>query len=140
MSCELCENDGGEILWQSELCRLVLVNDPDYPGFCRVILKRHVAEMTDLGPMGRQHFMAVVLAAEQAVREVMQPDKINLASLGNVVPHLHWHVIPRFRNDRHFPNPIWGQPLRDGTPPQIPGLPARLRAAFQTALDASFPG
>jgi diadenosine tetraphosphate (Ap4A) HIT family hydrolase len=140
MSCELCENDAGLVLWKSELCRLVLVDDPDYPGFCRVILHRHVAEMSDLGPMGRKHFMAVVIAAEQAVREVMSPDKINLASLGNVVPHLHWHVIPRFRADKHFPNPIWGEAMRDATPPQIPELAEKLRAAFQTALESSFPG
>jgi len=139
MTCELCETSGGEVLWQSELCRVVLVGDADYPGFCRVILTRHVAEMTDLGKMGRPHFMAVVLAVEQAVREVMAPDKINLASLGNVVPHLHWHVIPRFRNDKHFPNPIWGEPQRVGAPPQVPGLADKLRAAFQDALGASFP-
>lgn len=138
-ACELCETDGGEVLWQNELCRLVLVDDADYPGFCRVILKRHAAEMTDLGPMGRVHFMAVVLAAEQAVRAVMKPDKVNLASLGNVVPHLHWHVIPRFRGDKHFPNPIWGIPQRAGSPPRITGLADKLRVAFQEALGASFP-
>lgn len=139
MACELCETDGGEILWQNELCRVVLVDDPDYPGFCRVILKRHVQEMTDLGKMGRPHFMAVVFAVEQAVRQVMAPDKINLASLGNVVPHLHWHVIPRFRSDKHFPNPIWGEPQREGSPVVIPDLATGLRAAFQEALAASFP-
>jgi diadenosine tetraphosphate (Ap4A) HIT family hydrolase len=137
MNCELCTAPGGEILWQNELCRVVLVEDADYPGFCRVILKRHVQEMTDLGVMGRVHFMAVVLAAEQAVRAVLAPDKINLASLGNVVPHLHWHVIPRFRGDKHFPNPIWGVPQRDGTPPRIPDLAGKLRAAFQEALAAA---
>ena len=137
MNCELCTAPGGEILWQNELCRVVLVEDADYPGFCRVILKRHVQEMTDLGAMGRVHFMAVVLAAEQAVRAVLAPDKINLASLGNVVPHLHWHVIPRFRGDRHFPNPIWGAPQRDSVPPRIPDLADKLRAAFQEALAAT---
>lgn len=139
MTCELCESDGGEVLWRNELCRVVLVDDADYPGFCRVILQRHVKEMTDLGKMGRPHFMAVVLAVEQALREVMVPDKINLASLGNVVPHLHWHVIPRFRDDKHFPNPIWGAPQRDGAPPHISDLADKLRAAFQEALGASFP-
>ena len=139
MYCELCETPGGEVLWQNELCRVVLVEDADYPGFCRVILKRHVKEMTDLGKMGRTHFMAVVLAVEQAVREVITPDKINLASLGNVVAHLHWHVIPRFRDDRHFPNPIWGTPQRESTPPNIPDLAEKLRAAFQEALGVSFP-
>jgi diadenosine tetraphosphate (Ap4A) HIT family hydrolase len=46
------------------------------------------------------------------VREVMQPDKVNLASLGNVVPHLHWHVIPRYTDDAHFPAPVWAPAVR----------------------------
>lgn len=114
MTCELCTDVGGELLWQDEVCRVVRVNDPDYPGFCRVIWKRHVQEMTDLTVDERQHLMTVTLAVEQAVRQVLSPDKINLASLGNVTPHLHWHVIPRYTDDRHFPNPIWGQVQRDG--------------------------
>ena len=114
MACELCTDVGGELLWQDAVCRVVRVNDPDYPGFCRVIWKQHVREMTDLTVDERQHLMAVTLAVEQAVRQVLSPDKINLASLGNVTPHLHWHVIPRYTDDRHFPNPIWGQTQRDG--------------------------
>lgn len=58
--------------------------------------------------------MDVVLATERAVRRVVQPDKINLASFGNVVPHLHWHVIPRWRDDSHFPESIWGKAQRAG--------------------------
>lgn len=92
---------------------MVRVDEPDYPGFCRVILKRHAREMTDLAPAEREALMAVVWAVEQAVRETMRPDKMNLASLGNMVPHVHWHVIPRFRDDRHFPGPIWAPPKRD---------------------------
>ena len=53
-----------------------------------------------------------MLAVEAALRELLHPDKINLASLGNMTPHLHWHVIPRFRDDPHFPNAIWSAPLR----------------------------
>jgi diadenosine tetraphosphate (Ap4A) HIT family hydrolase len=56
------------------------------------------------------------MTVEAALREIMAPDKINLASLGNVVPHLHWHVIPRYRDDKHFPEPIWGQARRDAAP------------------------
>ncbi|HZV99580.1 MAG TPA: HIT family protein [Methylophilaceae bacterium] len=108
MNCELCDTPGGELIWQDSLCRVVLVNHEDYPGFCRVILNRHEQEMTDLLPNERSLLMSVVFAVEQAVREILQADKINLASLGNITPHLHWHVIPRFRLDRHFPNPIWG--------------------------------
>jgi len=60
--------------------------------------------------------MRAVFATEQALREALAPDKVNLASLGNVVPHLHWHVIPRFRDDRHFPAPIWAAPARAAAP------------------------
>ena len=132
--CELCESVGGEILWQDESCRVVLVDDRDYPGFCRVIWNSHVKEMTDLPPDRRVHLMRVVFAAESAVRLTLQPDKVNLASLGNVVPHIHWHVIPRFRNDRHFPAPIWGQAQRD-TPAATPqGLAEELHNAIREAL------
>ncbi len=116
MSCELCKTTSEALLWRSDLCRVVLVEDADYPGFCRVIWNRHVKEMTDLNG-GEQHaFMNVVFAVESALREVMQPDKINLASLGNLTPHLHWHIIPRYTLDKHFPNPIWGIPQRAGIP------------------------
>jgi diadenosine tetraphosphate (Ap4A) HIT family hydrolase len=46
------------------------------------------------------------------VRDVMQPLKVNVASLGNVVPHLHWHVIPRYADDAHVPAPVWAQAQR----------------------------
>ena len=113
-SCELCDSAGGETLWQNELCRVVLVEDRDYPGFCRVILNRHVSEMTDLDAVTRSSLMRVVFATEQALRLSMQPAKINLASLGNMVAHLHWHVIPRFADDKHFPGSVWGEARRAG--------------------------
>jgi diadenosine tetraphosphate (Ap4A) HIT family hydrolase len=92
---------------------VVRVDDPHYPGFCRVIWNTHVREMTDLLPAERQQLMVVVFAVEAVVRQLFAPDKINLASFGNVVPHLHWHIIPRWQDDRHFPEPVWGQIRRD---------------------------
>lgn len=113
MACELCDTAGGEVLWRDDFCRVVLIDDAAYPGFCRVILNSHVKEMTDLPEGDRSRLMVVVFTVEAVVRETMQPDKINLASLGNVVPHLHWHVIPRFVDDRHFPAPIWAEARRE---------------------------
>jgi diadenosine tetraphosphate (Ap4A) HIT family hydrolase len=72
-----------------------------------VIWNRHVAEFSDLGDGERDRVMRVVYAVERAIRRILQPVKVNLASLGNQVPHVHWHVIPRFSNDAHFPLPIW---------------------------------
>lgn len=113
MTCELCIAAGGTVLWESPACRVVRVADPHYPGFCRVVWKAHVREMTDLPPASRQTLMAVVFGVETAVRRLFAPDKINLASFGNMTPHLHWHVIPRWTDDRHFPEPIWGQVQRE---------------------------
>ena len=104
------------MLWRDGLCRIVRVVSAefaDYPGFLRVILDRHVSEMTDLSTAQRERLMGVVFACEQVLRDLFRPDKVNLASLGNVVPHLHWHIIARNRDDRHFPDPIWAAPRRE---------------------------
>ena len=135
MDCPLCHPESETLLWQDALCRVILVNDADYPGFCRVILNRHVKEMTDLDEIERLRLMEVVFGLEQAVRKVLQPDKVNLASLGNLVPHVHWHVIPRFAGDRHFPNPIWGEARRAATAASAPQeLPAALQQALRESL------
>jgi diadenosine tetraphosphate (Ap4A) HIT family hydrolase len=114
MSCELCEADGGSVLWRDDFCRVVRAAVEGYPGFLRVIVNRHVKEMTDLAE--RERLMRVVFACETALRQLYRPDKVNLASLGNVVPHLHWHVIARFVDDVHFPDPIWAPARRAAKP------------------------
>jgi diadenosine tetraphosphate (Ap4A) HIT family hydrolase len=134
-ACPLCDAPGGAVLWQDGFCRVVLADEPDYPGFLRVILDAHVKEMTDLPPAEQLALMRVVLATEAALREVMAPDKVNLASLGNLVPHLHWHVIPRFADDPHFPNPVWGERKRATPHAAPPDLAARLSNALSKALN-----
>lgn len=113
-ACALCAQAGGEVLRDDGFARVVLVNDADHPGFCRVILNAHVKEMTDLGEAERARLMGVVYEVERALRELLSPEKINLACFGNLVPHLHWHVIPRFADDPHFPQPVWGTRQRPG--------------------------
>ena len=110
--CPLCNAQDEDVLWHDARLRIIAVHDPDYAGFCRVIWRAHVREMTDLDAAARAHFMGTVWVVERTLRDMLQPDKINLASLGNQVPHLHWHVIPRFRDDAHFPDPIWTKPKR----------------------------
>ncbi len=109
-NCELCNSDGGEVLFRDPRFRVVRVlgsEGESYRGFCRVIWAAHVKEMTDLEEADRALFMSVVYKVEAALRASLRPDKINLASLGNMTPHLHWHVIPRFKDDPAFPQPIW---------------------------------
>lgn len=139
LTCPLCVEDGGEVLFFHPLFRVVLVDDDNYPGFCRVIWQQHIKEMTDLAPEQRDQFMRAVFLVEAAQRDVFQPHKINLASLGNVVPHLHWHVIPRFANDAHYPDPIWGK--ANGNRPdlserraQVPQFIAKLQASLASTF------
>ncbi len=126
--CPLCAPPGPGTLWRDRSCRVVLAAEPGYPGLCRVIWNAHVREMSDLASPDREHLLRVVLAVEQALREQLRPDKINLASLGNQVPHLHWHVIARFTDDAHFPDSVWSSRLRDGVahPVDAVALGARL--------------
>ncbi len=137
MDCELCHGAGGAVLWQNGLCRVVAVDEPGLPGFLRVVLRRHVREMTDLPAAERDRLMAVVFAVEAHVRQSLEPDKMNLASLGNLTPHVHWHVIPRWRDDRHFPGPVWAAARHEAPVPAARAEAAvRMAAALPAALAA----
>lgn len=109
-ACELCDSNGGELIVRREQWRVVRVEGADakaYPGYCRVVWNEHVRELTDLCADDRHCFMEAVFALETALRQALRPEKMNVASLGNLTPHLHWHVIPRFRDDPAFPRPVW---------------------------------
>ncbi len=110
-NCILCKDElkpeEGALIWRGDDCRVILVNDPDLPGFCRVIWNQHISEVSDLTYGERELLMNLVNAVEEAVRHVMHPDKVNLAALGNQVPHIHWHVIPRYKDDAFFPGSAW---------------------------------
>ncbi len=113
-NCELCEPDPGTTIFRCEKWRVVRVAGVEgdaFPGFCRVIWNAHVKELTDLAPADRQQFMEAVFRVETALRASLAPAKMNVASLGNLTPHLHWHVIPRFADDPAFPKPIWAVTL-----------------------------
>lgn len=134
--CELCERDGGEIIFRHARFRVVRVEGAEaaaYPGFCRVIWNAHVKEMSDLSLAERSELMAAVFRTESLLRKFLVIDKINLASLGNITPHLHWHVIPRRLNDASFPQPIWAVT----SPPAYDVISlawvAELKKAFQEA-------
>ncbi|WP_274571423.1 HIT family protein [Neisseria leonii] len=112
--CPICCAENEEILLQTPQLRVIaLHNEPNAPAFCRVIWQEHTAEMTDLAPAQRALLMETVYRVEAAMRTVLRPVKINLASLGNVVPHLHWHIIARFENDACFPAPVWTAAQRE---------------------------
>lgn len=135
--CALCSAEGGLPVWHDTHWRVIRVDDPDFPAYYRIVLNRHVAEFSDLERDARLRCLDLVDAVERSLRQTLRPTKINLAALGNLVPHLHWHVIARFDWDSHFPQPIWGQRQRSVDPPAVERLalsPAALDAAVVRAL------
>ncbi len=114
-SCPLCQAaKPDDIIIATQHYRVVWANEASYPCFVRVVWNEHVAEMTQLSAAERSVLMNAVFAVEQAMRGVLAPAKINLASLGNHVPHMHWHVIPRFTGDAHWPNSTFAAPSSAG--------------------------
>ena len=88
--------------------------------------------MTDLSPAERLTLMDMVYFVESQMRHILQPQKINLASFGTMVPHQHWHVIARFSDDAYYPDSIWSQAHHQN----IPSLPIDWVQRLQTALNA----
>ncbi len=135
-NCVLCKEalkpEEGQLIWRGDDCRIILVSDPELPGFCRVIWNHHVTEMTDLNHGEREHLMALVFTVEEAVRHVMHPDKVNIAALGNMVPHIHWHIIPRYKDDAFFPGSAWSAKTQ-----QTPSATLEARTQLANELPAA---
>ena len=129
--CPLCAADGGTPVWRGTRVRVIRADEAGFPAFYRVVWNGHVAEFSDLPAADRVHCMEAVTAVEQALREHLAPTKVNLAALGNMVPHLHWHVIARFAWDSHFPAPVWAAAQRPG--PAEADEEAALRARLPAA-------
>jgi len=121
-ACELCRAAGGVLVFQSAQWRVIRAEDAAFPAFYRVVWRAHVAEWSDLSLADQAALMGAVGAVERVLRDALAPTKINLASLGNVVPHLHWHVIARFDWDSHFPAPVWAAPAREVAPAPVTRL------------------
>ena len=90
------------------LCRVLLMNDAQYPWLILVPRLADVVELTDLSDTDYQRYCAESRAVAKAMLEVYPDAKLNIAALGNLVPQLHLHVVARRRGDAAWPGPIWG--------------------------------
>lgn len=112
MTCVLCTEHHPQELWRDSTLYVIDAADENLPGFIRVVMNRHVAEMSDLTDAERVHLWTVLNVVEKVMRETMSPDKVNLAEFGNMVPHVHWHIIARYRDDAFFPEAVWAPKVR----------------------------
>jgi diadenosine tetraphosphate (Ap4A) HIT family hydrolase len=111
MSCPLCLGKNENVIYKNDLFRVILVDE--IPGFTRIILNKHIAEFSDLSLDESLEISKAIYKIEKAMLKHIKPDKVNIATLGNYVPHLHIHIIPRYKNDAWFPDSIWSQKHRE---------------------------
>ncbi|MBQ8829311.1 MAG: HIT family protein [Burkholderiaceae bacterium] len=105
--CPLCTSVNEHLIVKAPKFRIILVDDKDYPAYFRVIWSEHKKEMSDLTPTDQMILWNVLSRLEKIMIDEIQPDKINLAEFGNMVPHLHWHLIARWADDAAFPDNPW---------------------------------
>ncbi len=96
------------ILGEFSLCSLLLLNDANYPWFILLPNRENIREIHQLSKKDQQQLMSESMFFSHCLEQVFQPDKINIAALGNVVPQLHIHHIARFTTDACWPAPVWG--------------------------------
>jgi diadenosine tetraphosphate (Ap4A) HIT family hydrolase len=90
-----------------KLCQLLLMNNCLYPWLILVPKKADVSEIIDLSALEQILLMQEIALISKIIKQIYQPDKLNIAALGNIVPQLHIHLIARYKSDRTFPKPIW---------------------------------
>ncbi|HEX9758721.1 MAG TPA: HIT family protein [Nitrospiria bacterium] len=111
--CSICDHLFSESplrIKEFPLSTLFLQQDQFFPGYCVLESKRHICELFDLDFENRSTLIEEINLAAQLLFKTFKPDKINYAFLGNQVPHMHWHLVPRWKNDPAWPDSIWAMP------------------------------
>ena len=117
------------------LCRLLLMDDANYPWCILVPRRPGIREIHELVEADQAALLREVSAVSEALQTLFAADKMNIAALGNVVPQLHIHHIARHRDDAAWPAPVWGKvPARVYTPDTLAQISARLREAMGNTL------
>ena len=112
-ACPMCRrwNDDADLqIVELEHSFVVLNRDQHFPGYTLLFTKDHVTELFHLDRTVRGGLMEEVSCVAGALSSVFQPDKINYELLGNMVPHIHWHLVPRYSREPIWPRPIWTEP------------------------------
>ena len=123
------------VLGDFPLCRVLLSKDANYPWFILVPRRAGVSEVFDLSQEDQAQLFKETTDLAQALKGEFKADKMNVATLGNVVSQLHMHVIVRRHGDVAWPAPVWGRvPAGEYAPGQVDAIRQRLR----TLLDNDY--
>jgi diadenosine tetraphosphate (Ap4A) HIT family hydrolase len=96
-----------ELVWQFPHSVALLGPWQFYTGYCLLVSRRHATELSRLDDAERSAFLAEMCLLARAVEDSFRPSKLNYELLGNQVPHLHWHLFPRYQHDPEALKPVW---------------------------------
>src|SRR6185369_1261060 len=111
--CPMCrrwEEDSDLRIIELQYSHVILNRDQYFPGYTLLFTKSHTTELFHLNREVRAALVEEVSAVAQALFTIYTPAKINYELLGNMVPHIHWHIVPRFASEPLWPRPIWAEP------------------------------
>ena len=121
---------------QFPLCRLLLLRDANYPWLILVPDREGITEIHHLSEQDQQQLMRESSMLASVLEDQFQPDKLNIAALGNVVPQLHIHHIVRYRDDPAWPAPVWGRlPAEPYTEADLDTTIEKLRTGLAGRID-----
>jgi len=108
-TCPLCcdPSRGCELIGDLSITRAYLQKSANFRGYCILVLKHHAVELDDLAAEERSALIEDIARVANAVRRVCNPVKLNYEILGNVVPHIHVHIIPRYQTDPAWDRAAW---------------------------------
>ncbi|MDA9792956.1 HIT family protein [Bacteriovoracaceae bacterium] len=115
-------------LAEFNLCKVLLINDSNYPWLCLVPKRENISELHELEENDEMILLSEIMQTSRILKKVFQADKINIAALGNMVSQLHVHVIARYKSDVAWPSPIWGKvEMSKYTPEQLIAIKEKLK-------------
>ena len=126
MTCPLCDKlsqlvdlSAGEVVWQARSAVAFLGPWQYYHGYCVLVARRHAGELHHLSDEDRREYLDDLCTLSRAVEAAFRPRKLNYELLGNQVPHLHWHLFPRYESDPNRLNAVWLDVARAETDPAL---------------------
>lgn len=108
--CHRWENEPELRIAEFEYSCLMLNRDQYFTGYCFLFAKEHLTDFARLDATLQHGMIDEMTRVANVLQTIFSPDKINYELLGNMVPHIHWHIVPRFITDQLWPRPIWSEP------------------------------
>ncbi len=134
MNIDLRLESSSSFVCDLPLCQVRLSHNATFPWLLLIPKRDACVELTDLTEPEQHLLMAEINQTCRMMQSLFSPHKLNIATLGNVVPQMHIHVIARYTTDPAWPNPVWNTVSSDYTPFELNQLIQKINTHFNTIL------